>query len=113
MESRKQQVASDRGNSLPPEKAFRKRLAAAENVAVRSRNYRRARERALTALARLHKEEYLDLLAEEKAKDESEGKRWNFASGADADLWTSITNHISDTDRGYTPNNSQNESDNE
>lgn len=99
--------------ALETRSELQRKLAAAENLAVQQRNYRRARDRALAKLSQRHKEEYLDLLAEEKEKDESEGKRWNFASGADVDLWTSITNHISDTDRGYTPNNSQNESDNE
>lgn len=65
------------------EELLRKRLAAAENMAVRSRNYRRARERALTALARLHKEDYFALLEIEKAKDEQAGKRWGNLAGPD------------------------------
>ena len=60
-----------------------KRRATAENWAVRSRNYRRARERALTRLAQIHKEEYLELLEQEKEKDEKEGKRWHNLAGAD------------------------------
>lgn len=99
--------------ALGTKSELQRKLAAAENLAVQQRNYRRARDRALAKLSQRHKEEYLDLLAKEKAKDESEGKRWNFASGADADLWTSITNHLSNKDRGDTSVNSQNESDNE
>ena len=96
---------------MESEKLFRKRLAAAENMAVRSRNYRRARERALTALARLHKEEYLDLLEQEKKKDEQEGKRWH-------DLTNNLPNNRANnsgrtlSDRGDTSDNSQDESDN-
>ena len=60
---------------------IKRRLAAAENMAVRQRNYRRARDRALARLAREHKGEYLDYLAEEKKKDEQEGKRWNNLAG--------------------------------
>ena len=63
------------------EEIIKRRLASAENMAVRSRNYRRARERALTALARKYKEDYLALLEEEKKKDEQEGKRWNNLAG--------------------------------
>lgn len=63
-----------------------KRRATAENWAVRSRNYRRARERALTRLAQIHKEEYLELLEQEKEKDEKEGKRWHNLAGADVRL---------------------------
>lgn len=77
-----------------------KRIAAAENMAVRSRNYRRARERALTALARLHKEDYFELLEIEKAKDEQAGKRWSNLTGPDVynNLDTS-TNHASPAGR--------------
>ena len=67
---------------MPSEtEVIEKRKRAAENWAVRSRNYRRARERALTALARRYKEDYLALLEEEKAKDEQEGKRWHNLAG--------------------------------
>lgn len=64
------------------EEVIKRRLASAENLAVRSRNYRRARERALTRLAQLHKEEYLELLEIEKKKDEQEGKRWDNLAGS-------------------------------
>ena len=67
---------------MPSEfEVIEKRKRAAENWAVRSRNYRRARERALTALARRYKDDYLALLEEEKAKDEQEGKRWDNLAG--------------------------------
>ena len=98
---------------MESEKVFRRRLAAAENMAVRSRNYRRARERALTALARLHKEDYLELLAKEKAKDEQTGARWVDLAGPDdlANL-NPATDHAG-THRRDTSDISQDESDNE
>ena len=97
---------------MESEKKFRKRLAAAENMAVRSRNYRRARERALTALARIHKEEYLELLEQEKEKDEQEGKRWHNLAGSVPGNWVVPTDRPNNTDRRDTSVNSQDESDN-
>lgn len=97
---------------MESEKTFRRRLAAAENMAVRSRNYRRARERALTALARLHKEEYFELLEQEKAKDEQEGKRWHNLAGSVPGNWVVPTDKPDNTNRRNTPTNSQDESDN-
>ena len=98
---------------MESEKQFRKRLAAAENMAVRSRNYRRARERALTALARKHKEEYLDILEQEKAKDEQEGKRWHNSAGSDFNSRLVPTDRATDTDRGDTSDIPQDKGDNE
>lgn len=98
---------------MESEKQFRKRLAAAENMAVRSRNYRRARERALTALARIHKEEYLDILEQEKAKDEQEGKRWHNLAGSVPNNRLVSTNGTADTDRGDTSDIPQDKGDNE
>ena len=91
---------------------LRRKVIAAENMAVRQRNYRRARERALTRLAQQYREVYLDYLAEEKAKDEQEGKRWHHHSNSDIDLWTLITSSTS-KDRGDTSTNPQDESDDE
>ena len=84
---------------MESEKQFRKRLAAAENMAVRSRNYRRARERALTALARIHKEEYFELLEQEKKKDEQEGKRWHNLAGSVPGNWVVPTYRPTNTSR--------------
>ena len=53
-----------------------KRLNSAANQAVRQRNYRRARDRALVRLAHAYPNKYLELLEEEKARDEKEGKTW-------------------------------------
>ena len=80
-------------------------------MAVRQRNYRRARERALTRLAQQYREVYLDYLAEEKAKDEQEGKRWHHHSNSDVDLWTLVTRN-SDQSGGATSTDTTHESDN-
>lgn len=57
------------------------RVAGAADQAVRQRNYRRARERALTRLGRKFPEVYAKLLEEERARDEAEGKVWLDISG--------------------------------
>ena len=94
------------------EEVIKRRLASAENLAVRSRNYRRARERALTALARIHKEEYLELLEIEKKKDEQEGKRWNNLAGARLRSNSNISTGKSGANRGDTTDIPQDEGDN-
>jgi len=53
-----------------------KRIESAAAQAVRQRNYRRARERALTRLARAFPEQYQALREEELARDKAEGKTW-------------------------------------
>ena len=52
------------------------RLKGAADQAVRQRNYRRARERALTRLANTYPEIYRSFLEEEKIADEEMGKKW-------------------------------------
>ena len=96
------------------EEVIKRRLASAENLAVRSRNYRRARERALTRLAQLHKEEYLELLEIEKKKDEQEGKRWNNLAGSRVRSNSRTTTDNSSPAGGDTATNphTENESDN-
>ena len=56
--------------------AENKRLRGAANQAVRQRNYRRARDRALVRLAHLYPDTYKQLLEMEKNTDEQEGKTW-------------------------------------
>ena len=63
------------------------RLKSAADQAVRQRNYRRARERALTRLANTYPEVYRSFLEEEKIADEEMGKKW-----LDLDGNTSLTN---------------------
>jgi hypothetical protein len=62
------------------------RLKGAADQAVRQRNYRRARERALTRLANTYPEIYRSFLEEEKMADEKMGKKW-----LDLDGNTSLT----------------------
>jgi len=91
----------------------KRRLAAAENMAVRQRNYRRARDRALARLANDYKEIYLDYLAEEKEKDEQEGKRWHNLAGSVPGNWVVPTDRPTNTRGGDTSDIPQDESDNE
>jgi hypothetical protein len=53
-----------------------RRMATAAKQAVHNRNYRRARDRAMTKLAHLYPDTYKQLLGIEKAIDEQEGKNW-------------------------------------
>ena len=53
-----------------------KRLMAATKYAVWQRNYRRARERALTRLAQAYPDEYRIYLEQEKQNDYTQGKTW-------------------------------------
>lgn len=53
-----------------------RRMATAARQAVHLRNYRRARDRALTKLSHLYPDTYKQLLGIEKAIDEQEGKNW-------------------------------------
>ena len=53
-----------------------KRIAAAKKEAVYRRNYRRVRDRALRKLSLNHRAEYLELFAQERIRDEQEGKVW-------------------------------------
>jgi len=53
-----------------------RRMKAAASQAVSYRNYRRARDRALTKLSQLYPDTYKELLEREKANDEAEGRKW-------------------------------------
>ena len=53
-----------------------RRMATAMNMAVRQRNYRRARDRALARLAQAYPDDYKELLEQEKAIDETQGRKW-------------------------------------
>ena len=57
------------------------RLKSAADQAVRQRNYRRARDRALAKLANIHPDQYRDLLEEEMSADEEGNKKWLDISG--------------------------------
>ena len=92
---------------------IKRRLAAAENMAVRQRNYRRGRDRALARLGQKYREEYLELLAEEKEKDEQEGKRWHNLTGNLSNNRVVPTNRTTNTSGGDTSDIPQDEGDNE
>lgn len=59
-----------------------KRMKAAANQAVSYRNYRRARDRALTRLAQAYPELYKEYLLEEQVSDEHMGKKWLDITGS-------------------------------
>ena len=52
------------------------RLKMAANMAVRQRNYQRARQRAFTRLANAYPDIYKAYLEEEKQNDKTQGKTW-------------------------------------
>ena len=58
-----------------------RRVESALRDAVRQRNYRRIRDRALARLKNLYPEDYIRLLEEERERDEQEGKSWLDISG--------------------------------
>jgi hypothetical protein len=53
-----------------------RRIESAKRSAVGYRNYRRARERAMTRLSNAYPETYKELLEQEKIVDEQMGKKW-------------------------------------
>jgi len=63
-----------------------KRIKAAVNQAVYYRNYRRVRDRALTRLASAYPQDYKELLEQEKASDETQGKKWLDIDGTTTDV---------------------------
>lgn len=65
-----------------------RRLVAAANMAVRQRNYRRARDRALVKLAQLYPDAYKELLEREKANDEAQGRKWLDIDGNTSNVGT-------------------------
>lgn len=59
-----------------------RRVGTALNAAVRQRNYRRARDRALAKLAQQYPDDYRQLMEKEKESDEQLGKKWLDITGA-------------------------------
>jgi hypothetical protein len=53
-----------------------RRIESAKRSAVGYRNYRRARDRAMTRLSNAYPETYKELLEQEKIVDEQMGKKW-------------------------------------
>ena len=54
----------------------KRRIETAKRQAVQYRNYRRARDRALTRLAQAYPETYKELLELEKVSDDTTGAKW-------------------------------------
>ena len=89
-----------------------RRLITAKKKAVRDRNYRRARDRALVRLAHLYPDTYKQLLEIEKAFDEQEGKKWIGIDGT-TNLNVGIHTRANGADSFiYTGNAQENQSDN-
>jgi hypothetical protein len=53
-----------------------RRVETALKQAVRQRNYRRVRDRALARLSNLYPDQYRELLEEERLADEAQDKTW-------------------------------------
>jgi hypothetical protein len=84
-----------------------RRMKAAANQAVSYRNYRRARDRALTKLSQLYPDTYKELLEREKANDEAEGRKWLDINGTTGAPIASVST------RQFTADQSSNLSSNE
>jgi hypothetical protein len=87
-----------------------RRIATANNMAVRQRNYRRARDRALARLANAHPDDYKELLEQERANDERMGKRWLDIAG-NTIASTMDTRASTTTARPQADNNGEDEGD--
>ena len=89
-----------------------KRLRGAANQAVRQRNYRRARDRALVRLAHLYPDTYKQLLEMEKIADEKQGKNWISIDGTTVLSVGVHTRATGADDLAYTSNAGENEGNN-
>ena len=85
-----------------------RRLATAANMAVRQRNYRRARDRALVKLAQLYPDAYKELLEREKANDEAQGRKWLDINGTTSGV--DIRSNATTNAQADTSNQRENES---
>ena len=89
----------------------KRRLETATRKAIRDRNYRRARDRALVRLAHLHPDTYKQLLEMEKLADEKQGKTWISIDGSTNVPVVGVhTRATGADDLASTHNGSQNES---
>jgi len=90
------------------------RIEGAKRMAVRQRNYRRVRDRALVRLANAYPETYKELLEQEKVADVEMGKKWvdidgSTVLGMDTRTYSSITGTLP----SYSTDNREDEGDNE
>jgi hypothetical protein len=90
----------------------KRRLETASRKAVRDRNYRRARDRALARLAHLYPDTYKQLLEMEKIEDEKQGKTWISIDGTTVLSVGVHTRATGADDLAYASNAGENESNN-
>ena len=89
-----------------------RRTQTATRKAIRDRNYRRARDRALVRLAHLYPDTYKQLLEMEKIEDEKQGKTWISIDGSTAISVGIHTRATGADDLAHTSNAGANEGDN-
>ena len=90
-----------------------RRIKTAKRGAVRQRNYRRARDRAMTRLATAYPETYKELLEQEKIVDEQMGKKWLDIDGSTSESMDLDSNTPPSSGReGNQASTSANKSDN-
>jgi hypothetical protein len=90
----------------------KRRLETASRKAVRDRNYRRARDRALARLAHLYPDTYKQLLEMEKKQDELQGKKWISIDGTTVLSVGVHTRATGADDLAYASNAGENEGNN-
>lgn len=89
-----------------------RRTQTATRKAIRDRNYRRARDRALVRLAHLYPDTYKQLLEMEKLEDEKQGKTWISIDGSTVLSVGIHTRAVGANDLAHTNNESQDAGDN-
>ena len=89
-----------------------RRTQTATRKAIRDRNYRRARDRALVRLAHLYPDTYKQLLELEKIEDEKQGKTWVSIDGSTVLSMGVHTRATGADDLAYTSNAGANEGNN-
>ena len=89
-----------------------RRVATARRKAIRDRNYRRARDRALARLAHLYPDTYKQLLEMEKKQDELQGKTWIDIDGTTVLSVGVHTRATGADDLAYSSNAGKNQGDN-
>ena len=87
-----------------------RRTRTATRKAIRDRNYRRARDRALVRLAHLYPDTYKQLLEMEKLEDEKQGKTWISIDGTTVLSLGVHTRATGADDFAHTANAGENES---
>jgi GTP1/Obg family GTP-binding protein len=90
----------------------KRRMETASRKAVRDRNYRRARDRALARLAHLYPDTYKQLLEMEKKQDELQGKKWISIDGTTVLTVGVHTRATGADDLAYASNAGENEGNN-